>query len=289
MPRPILARLPYHAIIPQNRIRKGCPSSKTGPNVRTMSARDGAVASATAAPLKTRGRLLTAVVLKIDGSPDGAFYGALDELIRKSPQFFASAPLVLDIGQAEGLADRNVLQGLTQDLRARDLHPIGVQNASAAQSEAASGAGLMVLQSGRDAPLDHAPRPAPAKPKAVEPAPAAEPVAAPAPATVTITRPVRSGQSVVNEHGDLIVLAPVSSGAELIARGNIHVYGSLRGRALAGVHGDETARIFCQSLEAELVAIAGLYKTSEDIGAAVSRRRVQIFLQNDALSIEALR
>lgn len=80
----------------------------------------------------------------------------------------------------------------------------------------------------------------------------------------------------------------VSSGAELIARGNIHVYGTLRGRALAGVHGDESARIFCQRLEAELVAIAGLYKTSEDIDEAVARRSVQVILRDDALSIEPL-
>jgi septum site-determining protein MinC len=100
---------------------------------------------------------------------------------------------------------------------------------------------------------------------------------------------VRSGQRIVAEHGDLVVVASVSSGAELIAHGNVHVYGRLRGRALAGVDGDRTARIFCQSLEAELIAIAGLYKTSDDLGADVARKRVQAFLDDDALCIEVLK
>lgn len=258
-------------------------------NVRSSNARDGAVATASLAPLKTRGRLLTAVVLKLESAPDDVFFGALDELVRRSPQFFMSAPLVLDVGQASGLDEAGRFEDLARDLRARSLHPVGVQNASATQGSAASGAGLMVLPAGRDAPLA---QPAPARPKVVEPAPdpapAPAPAAAPAAATVTVTRPVRSGQSVVAEHGDLVVVAPVSSGAELIARGNIHVYGTLRGRALAGVHGDESARIFCQRLEAELVAIAGLYKTSEDIDEAVARRSVQVILRDDALSIEPL-
>jgi septum site-determining protein MinC len=81
----------------------------------------------------------------------------------------------------------------------------------------------------------------------------------------------------------------VGSGAELIAHGNIHVYGRLRGRALAGVNGDRKARIFCQSLEAELIAIAGLYKTSDDLGAAVREQRVQAFLDQDVLCVEPLK
>ena len=86
-----------------------------------------------------------------------------------------------------------------------------------------------------------------------------------------------------------MVVAPVSSGAELIAHGNIHVYGRLRGRALAGVNGDRSARIFCQSLDAELIAIAGLYRTSEDLGPEVRKQRIQAFLREDTLCVEALK
>ena len=107
--------------------------------------------------------------------------------------------------------------------------------------------------------------------------------------TRLITDPVRSGQKVFADRGDLVVVGPVSSGAELVAVGNIHVYGALRGRALAGVNGDETARIFCQSLEAELLAIAGLYRTSEDLEAGIRKARIQAFLKDDRLAVEPLK
>ena len=103
-----------------------------------------------------------------------------------------------------------------------------------------------------------------------------------------ITQPVRSGQQVYAPGGDLIVLAPVSAGSELLADGHIHVYGPLRGRALAGVRGDTNARIFCQSLEAELVSVAGQYKVAEDLRRQQWKEAVQISLEGDSLKIEAL-
>ena len=104
-----------------------------------------------------------------------------------------------------------------------------------------------------------------------------------------ITEPVRSGQQIFAEDGDLIVLASVSSGAELIARGNIHIYGRMRGRALAGVNGDKRARIFCQALDAELIAIAGLYKISDEFPPEARKQRVQVLLKNEELCIEPLK
>ena len=98
---------------------------------------------------------------------------------------------------------------------------------------------------------------------------------------------MRSGQTVYAERGDLTIVGPVSSGAEIVASGSIHVYGPLRGRAIAGAHGDETARIFCQSLDAELLAIAGLYRTSESIQDELRQRSVQVVLNNDRLDVEA--
>ena len=103
-----------------------------------------------------------------------------------------------------------------------------------------------------------------------------------------VEQPVRSGQQCVAKHGDLILLSNISPSAELIANGNIHVYGTLRGRALCGVHGDTSARIFCSSLEADLVSIAGHYKVLEEVPAAVKNRPVQISLQDDQLLIEPL-
>lgn len=129
-------------------------------------------------------------------------------------------------------------------------------------------------------------KPADSKPEEPKPAEAGPEAGA---ASVIVTEPVRSGQRIYADRGDLVVMAPVSSGAELIAHGNIHVYGPLRGRALAGVNGDKTARIFCQSLEAELVAIAGLYRTSDDMPADLRNKRAQAFLQDDTLKIEPLK
>ena len=104
--------------------------------------------------------------------------------------------------------------------------------------------------------------------------------------TKILTTPVRSGQQAVSKDGDLIVTASVSHGAELLADGNIHVYGALRGRALAGISGDRSARIFCQSLDAELVSIAGFYRLSDAIEPHAGP--CQIYLQEEHICIEAL-
>jgi septum site-determining protein MinC len=103
-----------------------------------------------------------------------------------------------------------------------------------------------------------------------------------------VHQPIRSGQQVYAQDGDLIVLSSVSAGAEILADGNIHVYGTLRGRALAGVKGDTTARIFCQSLAAELVSIAGQYKISEDIDRSALGKAAQVYLDKDALRFKEL-
>jgi septum site-determining protein MinC len=145
---------------------------------------------------------------------------------------------------------------------------VGVQNAQPAQLEAASQAGL----------ASFAPNAA-SQPRSV---PAAAPAA---PKTRLVTEPVRSGTQIYARGSDLIVTAPVSAGAELVADGNIHVYGVLRGRALAGASGDAAARIFCTRLEAELVSIAGHYLVSEQLPAGVQSAPVQIALVDEQLTI----
>jgi septum site-determining protein MinC len=223
-------------------------------------------------PFQIRSRSLTAVVLQISGVADKEFYAALDSKLEQAPRFFAHAPFVLDLERC-GLERSGDFTGLLRELRARRLAVIGVQNGTIEQNAAAAAAGLMSLQGGRETPTP-GPR---------------ESEAAPAAAALLVCEPVRSGQRILADAGDLIVVAPVGAGAELIAHGNIHVYGPMRGRALAGVNGDLGARIFCQSLEAELIAIAGLYKTSEDLGPGVWKNRVQAFLDKDSLCVEALK
>lgn len=271
-------------------------SEQTGLRVQSLNPKvDGAPVSVAQRPLQVRGRSFTAVVIKLTGAVDAAFFGALEALMRQAPHFFVNAPLVIDLADAPEMRDKSDFIKLVRDMRARRLSVIGVQNGTADQDIAAFGAGLICLQGGRDAPVERGGRQAEAEardvPGRAETPLAAKPEADPGaePVTLVVTEPVRSGQRIFADRGDLVVLAAVSSGAELIAHGNIHVYGALRGRALAGVNGDKNARIFCQSLEAELVAIAGLYRASDDIDPTVRRGRVQAFLRNDTLCFEPLK
>ena len=123
------------------------------------------------------------------------------------------------------------------------------------------------------------------EPKKPEPK---KPEAKPQPTSLLLESPVRSGQSIVFTEGDVTVLGSVSSGAEIVAGGSIHIYGTLRGRALAGAHGNSSARIYCQRIEAELLAIDGYYRTAEDIDATLRNRPAQAWLDGDILRITPL-
>ncbi len=231
-------------------------------------------------PIQIRGRFLTAVALRLEGGPpDAGFYAALDDMLRQTPHFLVDAPLILDLEQAHGLTRPDDLKALVANLKGRKFSPFGVQNGSPLQLAAAAEAGLIPVSTGRDAPLRND------TPEQRRPAASTKPQHV---ASRVVTTPVRSGQTVIADHGDLVVIGPVASGAELIARGNIHVYGTLRGRAMAGAHGDMNARIFCQHLDAELLAIAGLYRTSENLEHEVRSRSVHVFLQDERLCVETL-
>lgn len=196
----------------------------------------------------------------------------LEEKIRQAPNFFNYAPLVIDIKiatQPNNELDFSKLKSLLQELH---LIPVGIKNATADQSKIAQSCGLAIL---RDAP----------NPREKEKLSTAPQVTAKPVSSKVITEPVRSGQQIYAPDGDLIVINHVSPGAELLADGNIHIYGALRGRALAGVNGNQEARIFCQSLEAELISIAGNYKISEDIERTAWKIATQTFIKDERLQI----
>ncbi|WP_263624499.1 septum site-determining protein MinC [Salipiger bermudensis] len=238
----------------------------------------GARASVAVKPFQVRGRFMTAIALRIESDQfDDAFFEAIDAQITKAPQLLLDAPLVLDFSKVPEFADSAALADLVAKLRTRNMLVFGVQNTTSPQLEAADGLGLIPVRIGRDGP---APEAKPARKSKVD--------RLLPPDNKVITKPVRSGQLVVAERGDLTVIGPVSSGAELVAAGNIHVYGPLRGRAMAGCHGDETGRIFCRALHAELLAVAGLYRTSESIEDELRGQAVQIFLKDERLCVEAL-
>ncbi|MBR8377082.1 septum site-determining protein MinC [Burkholderia cenocepacia] len=226
------------------------------------------------------------------------------ELVKRfeaTPEFFADDVVAIDVRRlADG--ERVALADIRQMLNDVRMRPVGVV-ALATQGWAGE-AGLPLLEArDRRAPAaksaDEAePAAVPAVETAAAPAAAAAPEqpSEPAPTlvqaggqTLVIDRPLRSGQQIYAK-GDLVVLAPVSHGAEIIAEGNIHIYAPLRGRALAGVHGNHDARIFCTCLEPELISIAGIYRTTENpLPADVLGKSVQIRLEEEKLMIEPLR
>ena len=220
-----------------------------------------------------QGALFTVMVVRAGMLDDPAFEHDLEQQIQRSPRFFENAPVVLDLRGAKGFGEAAEFVAAKDQLRRLTLTLIGVQNTQPAQLEAAAKAGLASF-----APNATLPRTNPAAAPEPEPPP-------PAAKARLVSAPVRSGTQIYARGSDLIVTAAVSPGAELVADGNIHVYGVLRGRALAGASGDTAARIFCTRLEAELVSIAGHYLVSEQLPVDAQSFPVQIALVDDQLTI----
>ena len=228
-------------------------------------------------PIKLRGGTFTLLVVQVVDLRDPSFFSQLAEKIAQAPTFFQHAPVVLDLQGLSGDGPFHFGE-LVDGLRQNQLTPVGVQNGTEEQNQAAVEAGLSVFPVWRSAPSED---------NREEDAPRPEQKATSSRSTV-VTRPIRSGKEVYARGGDLVVMNTVSTGAELLADGHVHVYGRLRGRAHAGVAGDQTARIFCQSLDAELVSVAGHWRVREDIDEDLIGRAVQIFLDGEQLMIEPL-
>lgn len=228
--------------------------------------------------MRLHGRSLMAFVLT-PTAPITQWLSELDKRNRASPAFFVGRPIILDlaalalnesqIGELiSELADRGIrvmaLEGIEPDRIGRSLPP--------------------VLKRGRQG-AGEALAPPPPSGKGVA---SARPPRRQEPSSLLIDTPIRSGQSVVFPNGDVTVLGSVASGAEVVAGGSIHVYGALRGRALAGSMGNPRARIFCSKNEAELVSIDGYYRTAEEMDASLRSRPAQCWLENRVLAIAAL-
>jgi len=223
-----------------------------------------------------QGAVFTVMVVRAGMLRDPAFDSQLAEQVRRSPRFFLNAPVVLDLKDAAEFTREVEFAEAREILRRRTLSLIGVQNATPAQLEAAAGTGLASFAPNAPQPTGNPPR---------QPIRTASPLPAAAAKTRLVTQPVRSGTQIYARGADLVVTAAVSPGAEIIADGNIHVYGALRGRALAGAGGDVDARIFCSRLEAELVSIAGRYLVSEQLPPEQQGFPVQIALVDERLTV----
>ncbi|MBS0286883.1 MAG: septum site-determining protein MinC [Proteobacteria bacterium] len=216
-----------------------------------------------------------------------ALSAELDEKINQAPNFFLYAPIILDLQRISRQEEMIELAAVVDVLKTKKLIPIGIRGANKTYKELAIEAGLAIFP--EEKIIVSKKRTATEDPKLTEKISASTSVSrqeSTHTATRLITQPVRSGQQIYAQGGDLIVLASVSHGAELLADGHIHVYGPLRGRALAGVMGDKDAMIFCRSLEAELVSIAGQYRLSEDLKETCWKQPACIQLQEERLHIK---
>lgn len=239
-------------------------------------------------PIQFKGTTLKIIQTQLRSTDPATLHAALAELTGNSPDFFENELSVLDFSSAETLPATVDWISIVKLLRNSGLHAIATRGLPDALANSAAEAGLPAVSAdalGRARPkTEDAPEPAPAPARAPAPEIAPPPVAAVqvAPRTVILDKPLRSGQRFYAKGSDLIVTAMISAGAEVIADGNIHVYAPLRGRALAGASGDKDARIFTTSMEAELVSVAGLYRTFEaGVPADLARQPTTISLTEE--------
>ncbi len=229
--------------------------------------------------VELKGTVFTLPVLKLHSTDLDAIEHELKVHLARGLNFFRHAPLVIDLAAVEKQAAELDLAALAGILRRLQLFTVGVRNAGPWAAERAVAAGLAVLKGGVT------------KEEAKEKSSAEPPVATEVlrRRTRIIHHPVRSGQQIYAKGGDLIILSSVNVGAEVIADGNIHVYGSLRGRAFAGVAEDTGARIFAQSMEPELAAIAGNYQVfDEPVPSSLQGKPAQIYLEEEQLVMAPL-
>ncbi|WP_305909069.1 septum site-determining protein MinC [Methylomarinum sp. Ch1-1] len=212
----------------------------------------------------------------------------LQEKIAQAPEFFKYSPVLIDLRELNKREQTLNLADIVNVLRTHHFLPIGIRGGSEEQNQSAIELNLPVHSAHASQPDANNPQTEKTiVPETEQSQKQSEPAAAATLENKTVTHPVRSGQRVYAK-GDLIVTATVSAGAEIMAEGNIHVYGSLRGRALAGVQGNCDSRIFCSDLQAELISIAGNYKISDELDDSMRNKPVQISLQDQALIIEAI-
>ena len=233
-----------------------------------------------------KGTTFTISVLHLsDGNP-ARIRQLLEAKVAQAPQFFNCAPLVLNVERLEAIPDFEQLRELVES---EDFVLVGITGArDEAMKTAAKAAGLAVMVSGKSRKAEPEPTPTVPEPKPVEAAPVS-PVPAPVEASKVHVGPVRSGQQIYAAGTSLVVLGSVSPGAEVIADDSIHVYGALRGRAIAGAKGNPKARIYCQQLQAELLSIAGTFQLSDALPAGVIQEPVHIRLDNEQLRIDRIK
>ena len=231
-------------------------------------------ASEEAPPIQLQGGLFTLLTIKVPHSGHGPAPARIDAFLTKhlasNPAFFKHQSVVMDLTEARDLTQLDALDAVADVLVHHGLFPVGILGGSVAQQELARGLGLPSLtaqtQSRRSTQTGRAG----------------------SNTTVRVDQPVRGGNQVYAQGGDLVVDNIVAAGAEAIADGDVHVHGPLRGRAIAGASGDRKARIYCRRLEAELMAIAGVYLTADGVDPTLRGEAVRVSLRDNALVIDKI-
>ncbi|MBL5900339.1 septum site-determining protein MinC [Lelliottia amnigena] len=230
-------------------------------------------------PIELKGSSFTLSVVHLHDAKPEVIRQALEDKIAEAPAFLKHAPVVVNVS---GLDAPVNWQHLQQAVSSTGLRIVGISGCKDARlKNEIERAGLPLLNEGKEKTARSAPKEAPT------PLPQTQTVT-PVTKTRMIDVPVRSGQRIYAPNCDLIVTSHVSAGAELIADGNIHVYGMMRGRALAGASGDRDAQIFCTHLTAELVSIAGEYWLSDKIPAEFYGKAARLLLAENALTVQPL-
>ena len=221
--------------------------------------------------VRLRGRSYVAFVFS-PVVPIVEWLAEIDATLARSPGYFVGKPIVLDLASVD--LSSAAIAHLLGSLNERSIRVLGIEGVD---EERLAANMPPLLTGGRACVITRS-----------EPVQKVEPEAKPKPTSLLLDSPVRSGQSIVFMEGDVTVLGSVGSGAEIVAGGSIHIYGTLRGRAMAGVNGNSNARIYCQRIEAELLAIDGYYQTAEDIDPSLRNRPAQAWLQGDIMKITPL-
>jgi septum site-determining protein MinC len=203
---------------------------------------------------------------------------ALDAQVERSPSFFDGRPVVLDLAALP--REQPDVAGLLRRLHAKGIRIIGTEGAHPSWQGLEAWAPLHANSTRPARPID-VPDERPAMQEAQQATQSDN-------TSLVLDQPVRSGQSVVFEKGDVTIIGSVASGAEVIAGGSVHIYGALRGRAIAGLTGNSRSRIFCRKLEAELLAIDGVYQTADDMNATLRGRPVQAWLDGEVMQLATL-
>ncbi len=225
--------------------------------------------------------------LRIQTLDIGKLAEEMRERVERAPKLFQSAAVILDFSFLSACPSVETVDALIDALRCTGIHPVAIAYGTPAIEKLAENVGLPLLAKFRSS-FERDTPPTTEVARVADPVPAPVEIKTAGEVGMLQTQPLRSGQQVYAAGRDLTVCATVGAGAEAIADGSIHIYGALRGRALAGASGNAKARIFCREFNAELVAIAGTYKVLDEIPKQLLGKAVQIWLDDDQLQIEAL-